>query len=346
MRAGFLDARPSRPKKADPSATPKAPASPPADWRARTPHATRAFLDEACAARWNHGHEIVSSSSSASPSENLLVLLHGRGEQSAAPFARFAERLNLPHTTCLSLLGNRPLPFQVPGREWFANADPETGDELPVSATDSRRAESLSATAAALERLLEYLTDRTKGGWPSENVHLFGFSDGGTVVLEVLRRNGTRPEARASDAAKEETSLLKKIISKKKIKRFGPFGGCVCVSAAFLPETIEAHTSNGASHGEYDSIASPTPFVLTCGRHDPVVPTHRVMQTSRILTPKASYVCEKKKKHVAVDSERETRFLMGFWGTTLALPKTKPEEFGEDVIEVDQEDVRLEKYVA
>lgn len=244
-------------------------------------------------------------------SENLLLLLHGRGERSAAPFAALARKLNLPHTTCLSLAGPSPLPFGVPGREWFARLDSETGEDLPTPSPggDARRVASLASTRKALDALLDRLTDTTKGGWPADRTHVFGFSDGGTVALEV---SAARVGARR-------------------------LGGCAAASAAFLPERL-ADSTNAFPP---DSRA-PTPVALTCGERDAVVTRVSVEETARVLRLRNPGVVaevfvrdgEPGETHAAISGEPETRFLMRFWSGTLGVPKTRAENLGSDVVEV------------
>ena len=326
MRAGFLNARPSRRKKPDPPSALATASLRATSWRTRAPPATRAFLDAACAEFWTHGHEVVSPpEASVSPSENLLLLLHGRGERSAAPFAALARKLNLPHTTCLSLAGPSPLPFGVPGREWFARLDLETGEDLPSrSSGDARRVASLASTRKALDALIDRLTNTAKGGWPADRTHVFGFSDGGTVALEVsVARVGARR-----------------------------LGGCAAASAAFLPERL----ADATNAFPFDSRA-PTPVALTCGENDPVVTRVSVEETARVLRVRNPGVVAEvfvrdgdrdgeKKTHAAISGERETRFLMRFWGSTLGVPKTRAENLGSDVVEVLDGKVDVTKVVS
>ena len=310
MRAGFLDARPSRRKQPDPSSVSVAASPRATSWRTRAPQATHAFLDAACAEFWTHGHEVVfPPEASASPSENLLLLLHGRGERSAAPFAAFARKISLPHTTCLSLAGPLPLPFGVPGREWFARLDPETGQDLPSRPGDRRRAESLLHTRKALDALLDRLTDVASGGWPNARVHVFGFSDGGTVALET---------------------------SAKRVGAARRLGGCATVAAAMLPERVA-----DAANAFPPSPRAPTPVALTCGDGDEVVTRASVEETARTLRARNPgavadvFVGAGKKTHAMVSGEAETRFLMRFWSRTLGVPATRAEDLGTDVVEVE-----------
>ena len=314
MRAGFLDARPSRRKKPDPpAASVSASFSRETSWRTRAPQATRAFLDAACAGFWTHGHEVVSpgpETSVSAGSENLLLLLHGRGERSAAPFAALARKLNLPHTTCLSLAGPSPLPFGVPGREWFARLDLETGEDLPSrSSGDARRVASLASTRKALDALIDRLTNTAKGGWPADRTHVFGFSDGGTVALET---------------------------SAKRVGAARRLGGCATVAAAMLPERVA-----DAANAFPPSPRAPTPVALTCGDGDEVVTRASVEETARTLRARNPgavadvFVGAGKKTHAMVSGEAETRFLMRFWSRTLGVPATRAEDLGTDVVEVE-----------
>jgi predicted esterase len=115
--------------------------------------------------------------------ENLLLLLHGRGD-SAAPFARFASALHLPQTATLALDGTLELAHCSGGRGWWLAYD-EDGEELAPDHPEvlSSRRHSLAALEAALDAL-------SVAGWPRHRVHLFGFSDGGSVRPQ-------RPAARA-----------------------------------------------------------------------------------------------------------------------------------------------------
>jgi hypothetical protein len=67
---------------------------------------------------WPHGHRFVPSPDGYN--DNLLVMLHGRGD-TPAPFASLATKLNLPCTAALILAGPLEVPFTDGGREWFVN---------------------------------------------------------------------------------------------------------------------------------------------------------------------------------------------------------------------------------
>ena len=111
--------------------------------------------------------------------ENLLVLLHGRGDR-AAPFAQFGARLQLPQTATLALEGALEIPHCDGGRGWF-HAFEEDGALIDGSVEgERRRTESLARSVDALADTVEVLVLL---GWPLRKIHLFGFSDGGTVRL-------------------------------------------------------------------------------------------------------------------------------------------------------------------
>ena len=90
-------------------------------------------------------------------------------------------------------------------------------------------------------------------GWHWSHVHLLGFSDGGTVALEVAARCTGE----------------------------GRLGGAAVVCAGLLPETLAGRrvpaAGAGAGAGALASLppntSAPTPVVLTCGALDTVVGT-------------------------------------------------------------------------
>lgn len=313
MRAGFLDAKPKRTKLTSSSSEPTAVLGSLSDnLDAVNPEATRSFINDACAKHWRHGYEVVSPTTSDSHSANLLLLLHGRGEASPTPFAKFAKSISLPHTTCVSLLGNRPLPFGLEGKEWFENNDPETGDALPKDGKDSRRIESLQKTVHQLLAFIEALTTESKQGlhFQSHRIHLFGFSDGGTVALEVA------------------------------LRRFGEkrLGGCSVVAASLLPETLTGPNQRSFETHTY----APTPLTLVGGALDPVVPVKSVLETQTVFQNVHPgcvadvFIDEKKTSHSMISSRSETTHLMKFWGMTLGVPKIKSSDLGSDVVEVER----------
>lgn len=113
---------------------------------------------------------------------NLLVLLHGLGDTSK-PFFQLGEQLQrtLPQTAILSVQA----PIRVPILEEDAWMWWDSFDSLGevITQPDPRRA------LRDMQNLFAYLTaPNTEGGcgWSMQHIHVFGFAQGGTVLLESL----------------------------------------------------------------------------------------------------------------------------------------------------------------
>jgi predicted esterase len=117
---------------------------------------------------------------------NLLVLLHGLGD-TATPFGQLGRSLNLPQTATLAISGPESIPYLLPdekGYQWHKSFD-DLGELIehpnPTSAV------------AFLDGCLKHLVDIC--GWRYEEIHLFGFAQGGSVAGELglaLARDGRR----------------------------------------------------------------------------------------------------------------------------------------------------------
>ncbi|KAK9825643.1 hypothetical protein WJX81_003864 [Elliptochloris bilobata] len=231
----------------------------------------------------------VYRASSDGVDENLLVLLHGLGD-TAGPFARMAERMALPQTACLALGGPLSVPFA--GRAWFPAID-GAGDLIEASPGERRRVQGLERTRALLQAFLDGLD---KAGWPRRRVHLFGFSQGGTVALDLaLHSRGAQRR-----------------------------GGCIAVSAALLEETLAAAQapapSPAAGREPRGSAAAGTPVLMTYGQRD-VQLKPAVLATARVLRQAGCSV----EVHAVTDKAggmvagaEEMRVLMAFWAHTLS----------------------------
>jgi len=114
--------------------------------------------------------------------ENLLLLFHGLGD-TPRQYAKLAKSLQLPQTAAIALGAPHEVPFSDGGRSWFTVFDDEL-KLIPGTPGEHRRIQSLETTVKCIMRLLESLHAR---GWKRSRVHLFGFSQGGTVALEVAR---------------------------------------------------------------------------------------------------------------------------------------------------------------
>ena len=235
------------------------------------------------------------STSSASAATNALVLLHGDLDHPDG-FERFGRALNLPSTVVWSLGGTlnaRGVEDDgVDGRRlrrWVVSAD-------EGASAETRRGQ-LARASRAVRRALRHLRDAC--GWELSRVHVFGFSDGGAVALDVAARMTGRER----------------------------LGSCAVVAAA-LPEPERLEMCDEA----------PTPVMLVAGTRDEVVPIERVRETAAALTRRhpgcGADVREFDKTHAMVSSVEETRALMEFWAKTLTLPRAKASDYGDDVVEL------------
>ena len=170
-------------------------------------------LDGVLTKHWPHGHVITPSADGHA--DNVMLMLHGRGDV-PAPFAKLARRMALPRTVCVALQGPHPIPFVDDGRAWFTFMDQENFEPIDgTDLTDTRRTDSLERVVTRLSNLIDKLTDAAAApSWRGSRVHLFGFSDGGTVALTCAMR------------ARGERRL----------------GGCATVCASLLPEQLRGMT--------------------------------------------------------------------------------------------------------
>lgn len=97
-------------------------------------------------------------------SDKLMIVLHGRGD-SIRPFSRFNEELEIPEMNYLLL--NAPRKF-LDGFSWYG--------EPPF------RTEGVMRIRQKLIHLLESLESQ---GWKSENIFLFGFSQGCLISADL-----------------------------------------------------------------------------------------------------------------------------------------------------------------
>ncbi|CAI5727334.1 unnamed protein product [Hyaloperonospora brassicae] len=98
---------------------------------------------------------LVQPTDGAPEAQNLLLLLHGRGD-SHETFARLGEHMALPQTAVVSLRAPLELPFGL-GRSWVDDLD-ETGDVIPPTGHTSgavRQAAQLQVPIRRLARIHE-----------------------------------------------------------------------------------------------------------------------------------------------------------------------------------------------
>lgn len=246
--------------------------------------------------------------------ENLLLLFHGLGD-TPGPFTSLAKTLALPQTTCIALGAPHAVPLSDGGRSWFTFLDSETFELIPGQQAEKRRIRSMHSTVDALEQLLLHL--HVYCGWDSRKVHLFGFSQGGTVAMEVALRYAVK--------GKE-------------------LGSCIAIASGLLEEQL----SNGRNlYSAADSNTKNTtkvPVLLLHGDKDTVVSRERVIATEVLLNKNGMDVEFRNipgKGHSMISSEAETRILMEFWAKHLSNrpPAGENDDGGEeapssDIIEI------------
>jgi len=97
-------------------------------------------------------------------SDQLMIVLHGKGD-SLRPFRHFDEELNVPELNYLLL--NAPKKF-LDGYSWYGDPPYERVGVVKIR-----------------EKLLQLLVELEMQGWRSENIFLFGFSQGCLIGADV-----------------------------------------------------------------------------------------------------------------------------------------------------------------
>ncbi|GAX76125.1 hypothetical protein CEUSTIGMA_g3568.t1 [Chlamydomonas eustigma] len=238
---------------------------------------------------------------------NLLILLHGLGD-TPKPYAALARRMALPQTATLALAGLLEVPESGGGRAWFEAFDEEY-ERIQPRPGELRRTKSLLATTAILVELVERLVS---AGWAYQNIHLFGFSQGGSTALELMLHFGGAQR----------------------------LGGCVSVSGALLEELLLDHVEDKLPAKKAACYASASdmdlcgPVLITHGTKDDVTSKDTIDRSLEFLRrccgdANVRLHVVKGKGHSMVGSEAEMRALMEFWAENL---DSRPS--GEDLIEI------------
>lgn len=134
----------------------------------------------------------------ASPSPNILLLLHGLGD-TAASFASFARALQLPETTILTLQAPTPLPFDLGGFHWGDDVAFDTSRSGGEPALDMDAGFSRSTHAIVEEVVRGVLC--TKCGYDVREVIILGFGQGGMAGLVAAREVQTQATACSSSGS-------------------------------------------------------------------------------------------------------------------------------------------------
>lgn len=107
---------------------------------------------------------------------NVLILLHGLGDTNVS-FSNLARQLQLPETTCVSLQGLTPLPFDLGGFHWGDDIifDQATG-QMDFD-TGFEKAMKVVREEIIQKALIE------KCGYQPREILLFGFGQGAMAAL-------------------------------------------------------------------------------------------------------------------------------------------------------------------
>jgi predicted esterase len=173
---------------------------------------------------------------------------------------------------------------------------------------EARRTSSLATTTALLLQLLEQLTG--KAGWQARQIHLFGFSQGGTAALQLARQYK------------------------------GRLGSVVAVAGSLLPEDADmikagssAATSwQAAGDARRSSAAGAvqqerTPVLITHGDRDDVVARRDVEATVAVLQAAGCDAALHNlpgKGHGMISGAAEAQALMKFWSQHLLARPADP----------------------
>lgn len=221
--------------------------------------------------------------SSDGKSTNLLILLHGLGD-APTPYYQLANQMKLPQTCCVALAGPLQIPLLDEGRAWFEAFDEEFNLIQPAKG-DRRRLISLRHTTTLLCQFIDQLV--LKGNFLHNEIHLFGYSQGGTIACEVHTR----------------------FRGEKKL------GGCCSISGPMLPESIWAQSSLPNQEGPFG------PVLVTVGGAETKASRAEVDQGISWMREQQGDVRlheVKRKGHAMVSSSDEMRALMSFWAETLS----------------------------
>ncbi|KAL5504217.1 SAC7 [Sanghuangporus vaninii] len=139
--------------------------------------------------------------------ENLLILLHGLGD-THIPFGKLGRQLHLPQTATLALRAPQQIPYLEEGAyQWYPSFD-DLGETIVHPNPE--------AGVSLLRNVIAHLTSACS--WKMQQIHLFGFAQGGSVALETcitiwksrprLLQGGTQ-----SDEEAEANATLGSVIS-------------------------------------------------------------------------------------------------------------------------------------
>ncbi|KXS18684.1 hypothetical protein M427DRAFT_121108 [Gonapodya prolifera JEL478] len=184
--------------------------------------------------------------------ENLLVFFHGLGD-SPRPFMDLGRKMNLPQTAIMSLKAPFLVPFTYDdgSRAWFPSISEQDAELLPPN--HPRRFWGLLYTRYALARFFsDYVFPQAPSssskhyasGWPAERVTLFGFSQGGSIAIDLALLGKFREERTR-------------------------FSGVISIAGHLLPEHLRL-AEKGRLIDEWGPMTRGTRILITAGSKDDV----------------------------------------------------------------------------
>lgn len=110
---------------------------------------------------------------------NVLLLLHGLGDTNTS-FTNLGKQLALPETTCISLQGPTPLPFELGGFHW--------GDDIQFDQSNANMDFDTGFEKAVKIIKEDVITAGLVGncGYQYREVMFFGFGQGATAALATM----------------------------------------------------------------------------------------------------------------------------------------------------------------
>eukprot|EP01124_Arcella_intermedia_P016364 TRINITY_DN2295_c0_g1_i1.p2 TRINITY_DN2295_c0_g1~~TRINITY_DN2295_c0_g1_i1.p2 ORF type:complete len:339 (+),score=82.82 TRINITY_DN2295_c0_g1_i1:1120-2136(+) len=227
-------------------------------------------------------------------SANLLILLHGLGD-TKEPYHKFAQSINLPKTSWISL--EAPHALLDLGYYWYTSFQ-DNGDLIQY---DPKRLEELDNIRSQLQQFLKVLKDTYN--FKMKNIFLFGFSQGATVAIDLIlnwKRTST-PIFQLQDLS---------------------LGGCVCLSGLILEEHIKFYEKGG---GQTMYYLQDTPVFVSHGfldKRENVETMRRKVAFLKGLVPswEVTYK-EYAKGHEMIKSKEETYDFMQFMSNHLYQPQ-------------------------
>lgn len=253
---------------------------------------------------------------------NLLIMLHGLGDTEKS-FFDLARKLNLPGTCVLSLQGPFPVPLMdTPSFSYLPLSPMHYLTPTPPPFPTPEQLKALhTQTIPLIRNLLVHLTRDC--GWNLQDIHLFGWGEGGTIALETGRSVGVDgiTDFLDQDMTTDRQSILKRLASIVSIS--GPLISTPSVGAAALNIEIPVlyfHRPRGK--GTASTTETPSSLTKTFKSVKHVVASFDLRSASQ----------NERNEDIRMPSiEAEWRRVMKFWSRNLIQ---RPIDMGGEVYEV------------